>query len=250
MREKKQSEKNQRDAQTRNQEEKKQEKNFQKNHIPKITVLLFVVAVLLVILIGKQSWNEYRDSIIDNQKKQLLLTVQGLCDSMEEFMASYVDDLEGLCILSEKNWDQKEDRNGVQNKEVADWSCLEEYVDTHERRVADVVAEDLDGNVIESVHGSEIETIYSKSQIDDHQTLIQAKLTNGNMELILQREIPEKGKLSLILNTERYFETMMEGLRVGKNGYVLLKDSRGVILLHPEREQWGINVKNSIPDLI
>ena len=88
MREKKQSEKNQRDAQTRNQEEKKQEKNFQKNHIPKITVLLFVVAVLLVILIGKQSWNEYRDSIIDNQKKQLLLTVQGLCDSMEEFMAS------------------------------------------------------------------------------------------------------------------------------------------------------------------
>ena len=132
MREKKQSEKNQRDAQTRNQEEKKQEKNFQKNHIPKITVLLFVVAVLLVILIGKQSWNEYRDSIIDNQKKQLLLTVQGLCDSMEEFMASYVDDLEGLCILSEKNWDQKEERNGVQNKEVADWSCLEEYVDTHE----------------------------------------------------------------------------------------------------------------------
>lgn len=242
MREKKQSEKNQRDAQTRNQEEKKQEKNFQKNHIPKITVLLFVVAVLLVILIGKQSWNEYRDSIIDNQKKQLLLTVQGLCDSMEEFMASYVDDLEGLCILSEKNWDQKEDRNGVQNKEVADWSCLEEYVDTHERRVADVVAEDLDGNVIESVHGSEIETIYSKSQIDDHQTLIQAKLTNGNMELILQREIPEKGKLSLILNTERYFETMMEGLRVGKNGYVLLKNSRGVILLHPEREQWGIDV--------
>lgn len=242
MREKKQSEKNQRDAQTRNQEEKKQEKNFQKNHIPKITVLLFVVAVLLVILIGKQSWNEYRDSIIDNQKKQLLLTVQGLCDSMEEFMASYVDDLEGLCILSEKNWDQKEDRNGVQNKEVVDWSCLEEYVDTHERRVADVVAEDLDGNVIESVHGSEIETIYSKSQIDNHQTLIQAKLTNGNMELILQREIPEKGKLSLILNTERYFETMMEGLRVGKNGYVLLKDSRGVILLHPEREQWGINV--------
>ena len=277
MREKKQSEKNQRDAQMGDQEGQKQEKNSQKNRIPKITALLFGVAVLLVILIGKQSWNEYRDSIIDNQKKQLLLTVQGLRDSMEEFMASYVDDLEGLCILSEKNWDQEEkpkerseespkesqkenpqedqqgnqqenqrknpqeNQNGAQNKDFADWSCLQEYVDTHERRVVDVVAEDLDGNVIESVHGSEIETIYSKSQIDEYQTLIQAKLTNGNMELILQREIPEKGKLSLILNTERYFETMMEGLRVGKNGYVLLKDSKGVILLHPEREQWGID---------
>ncbi|WP_432631184.1 ATP-binding protein [Brotaphodocola sp.] len=277
MREKKQSEKNQRDAQIRNQEGQNQEKTSQKNRIQKITALLFGVAVLLVILIGKQSWNEYRDSIIDNQKKQLLLTVQGLRDSMEEFMASYVDDLEGLCILSEKNWDQEENlkerseespkenqkedpqedqqenqqedqqenlqenQNGAQNKDFADWSCLQEYVDTHERRVVDVVAEDLDGNVIESVHGSEIETIYSKSQIDEYQTLIQAKLTNGNMELILQREIPEKGKLSLILNTERYFETMMEGLRVGKNGYVLLKDSKGVILLHPEREQWGID---------
>lgn len=277
MREKKQSEKNQRDAQIRDQEGQNQEKTSQKNRIQKITALLFGVAVLLVILIGKQSWNEYRDSIIDNQKKQLLLTVQGLRDSMEEFMASYVDDLEGLCILSEKNWDQEENlkerseespkenqkedpqedqqenqqedqqenlqenQNGAQNKDFADWSCLQEYVDTHERRVVDVVAEDLDGNVIESVHGSEIETIYSKSQIDEYQTLIQAKLTNGNMELILQREIPEKGKLSLILNTERYFETMMEGLRVGKNGYVLLKDSKGVILLHPEREQWGID---------
>ncbi len=245
MREKKQSEKNQRDAQMGDQEGQKQEKTSQKNRIPKITAILFGVAVLLVILIGKQSWNEYRDSIIDNQKKQLLLTVQGLRDSMEEFMASYVDDLEGLCILSEKNWDQEENpqenQNRAQNKDFADWSCLQEYVDTHERRVVDVVAEDLDGKVIESVHGSEIETIYSKSQIDEYQTLIQAKLTNGNMELILQREIPEKGKLSLILNTERYFETMMEGLRVGKNGYVLLKDSKGVILLHPEREQWGID---------
>lgn len=248
MKKEKQSQGRQREGDNQDHREERQEIKQKKNRIPKITALLFAVAVFLVILIGKQSWNEYRDSIIDNQKKQLLLTVQGLRDSMEEFMASYVDDLEGLCILSEKNWNQEEiseeNQSGIQNekmKDLAGWSCLKEYVDTHERRVVDVVAEDLDGKVIASVHGSEIEKIYSENRIDQFQTLIQAKLTNGNMELILQREIPGKGKLSLILDTERYFETMMAGLRVGKNGYVLLKDSKGVILLHPEREQWGID---------
>lgn len=228
MKKEKQKQKRQREGE--DQEQKK-------NRIPKIMALLFAVAVLLVSVIGKQSWNEYRDSIIDNQKKQLLLTVQGLRDSMEEFMASYVDDLEGLYILSEENWDQKESR-----KDVSAWSCLKEYVDTHDRRVTDVVAEDLDGNVIASVHGSEIRKVYSENRIDQFQTLIQAKLANGNMELILEREVPGKGKLSLILDTEQYFETMISGLRVGENGYVLLKDSKGVILLHPEREQWGIDV--------
>lgn len=249
MKKEKQSQGRQREGDNQGQREERQEIKQKKNRIPKITALLLAVAVFLVILIGKQSWNEYRDSIIDNQKNQLLLTVQGLRDSMEEFMASYVDDLEGLCILSEKNWNQgeipEEKQSGIQNEKTKDlvgWSCLKEYVDTHERRVVDVVAEDLDGKVIASVHGSEIEKIYSESRIDQFQTLIQAKLTNGNMELILQRKIPGKGKLSLILDTERYFETMMAGLRVGKNGYVLLKDSRGVILLHPEREQWGIDV--------
>lgn len=222
-------------------EEKREKKNggeenakMKNNRVMKITAVLLGIMFFLVILIGKQSWNEYRDSIIDNQKKQLLLTVQGLRDSMEEFMDSYVDDLEGLYILSEKNWGK--------NLEECDWSFLKEYVDTHERRVVDVVLENQSGDVLESVHGSKVEQIYSENWMDESHALLQAKLVNGDMELILRRTVPEKGNLLLILNTERYFETMMEGLRVGKNGYVLLKDSKGVILLHPEREQWGIDV--------
>lgn len=61
-----------------------------------------------------------------------------------------------------------------------------------------------------------------------------AELNDGKMYLVL-REALENGKsLSMVIRLEEYYQAMIENLRIGTSGYVIVKDSSGIILMHPE----------------
>lgn len=45
-----------------------------------------------------------------------------------------------------------------------------------------------------------------------------------------------------MIDEEAYYADLMSGLRVGTNGYLLVKTSTGRIVMHPDRSQWGIDV--------
>lgn len=50
------------------------------------------------------------------------------------------------------------------------------------------------------------------------------------------------GSLCLLLDEEAYYEELLSGLRIGANGYLVVKNAEGLIVMHPDREQWGIDV--------
>ncbi len=199
-----------------------------------IPVLAMVLAAALYV--GWEIWNEYRDSVIDAQKRQMLMTVQGLRDSMEMFFHDYMEDLEGLYRMADK------ERLWQEGQEETNGSLFSEYVSSHQAMVWDVMAEDERGRILRSTKKSRPVKVYSASRIDDHKSLEMAEMENGEKYLILKMEIQGEGVLSLVLDLEAYYKALMQRQHVGTNGYMVLKDRNGIILMHPERAQWGIEV--------
>lgn len=207
-----------------------------KSSIPAVRIMAALLVVILAVsaCVGLSIWKEYRDSIIDRQKQQMLLTVQSLSDSMEVFISEYSEDLDGL-------WRMTGGQMQFGRPAEVDWSAADEYVDSHRQFVYDVVAENENGEILKSTKGYRIEEIYSLNRISSTKTLLQAKLDNGEMYLVMQMSL-EHGSISIVIDLEKYYETLIRGLRIGSSGYIVVKDADGVIIMHPEKAQWGINV--------
>lgn len=188
------------------------------------------VVLGIAVVVGIGIWNDYRDAIIDTQKQQMLLTVKSLAESMEVFIREYEEDLDGIYRMTATGQEQRKD------------AILQEYVDTHQTFVEDVILEDAGGTVFVSTKHTRIRQVYSISRISMGKTLRLAELESGEMCLVLRMETEKEGAFSIVLKLEQYYQTLMRGLQVGSNGYMVLKDAKGVILMHPERAQWGIEV--------
>ena len=196
----------------------------------RILIPVLFVVLAMAIGVGAGIWNEYRDAVIDTQKRQMLLTVQSLSENMEVFFEGCAEDLEGLYKMGEKRpvWELE--------------SILQKYADSHSVFVQDVIMEDEQGEIIAGTRRLPAWQICAVSHMDKRRSLQLAKTDNGKMCLILRQEIPQKGAISMSVNLETYYQKLILGLQVGTNGYIVLKDAEGRIWLHPERAQWGIEV--------
>ncbi|MDR1772747.1 MAG: response regulator [Hungatella sp.] len=178
-------------------------------------------------------WEEYKETIIDNQKKQMLLTTQSMGENLKIFIEGYQADLNTLCAVEKEN-----------NKKTGreDWSMFQSYVTNHSRFVFDVILEDEGGRLLKSVNGYGVTSTYSITEISQDMSFRQCKLENGEMYLILKKVLPDGRSLSVVLNEKNYYNFLVSNIRLGTNGYVVIKDSKGIILIHPQESQWGINV--------
>ncbi|MDR1548456.1 MAG: response regulator [Hungatella sp.] len=200
------------------------------------TVFMFcaMVSVLFIFCCLVFSiWDEYKETIIDNQKKQMLLTTQSMGENLKIFIEGYQADLNTLCAVEKENT-KKTGRE--------DWSMLQSYVTNHSRFVFDVILEDENGRLLKSVNGYGVTSAYSITEISQDMSFRQCKLENGEMYLILKKVLPDGRSLSVVLNEKNYYNFLVSNIRLGTNGYVVIKDSKGIILIHPQESQWGINV--------
>ncbi len=200
------------------------------------TVFMFcaMASVLLIFCCLVFSiWDEYKETIINNQKKQMLLTTQSMGENLKIFIEGYQADLNTLCDIENENY-KKTGRE--------EWSILQSYVTKHSRFVFDVILEDQDGSLLKSVNGYGVAETYSVTEIRQDVSFRQCKLDNGEMYLILKKILPDGRSLSIILNEKNYYNSLVSNIRLGTNGYVVIKDSKGIILIHPQESQWGINV--------
>lgn len=194
----------------------------------RLRIWMVLFAALISVYMGSRIWKEYRDSIISQQKEQMYLNVRSLRDNLRLFISECIADLDGLHRLSSA---QREE-----NQEL-----LEDYVGSHSRFVYDVCLEESD-QLLYSTRGSKIEKVYSDSRIDETKNLMLAQLNDGKMYLVLRAVLENGNSLSMVIRLEEYYQAMIENLRIGTSGYVVVKDSSGIILMHPEQQQWGIDV--------
>lgn len=184
--------------------------------------IAFIVFVIFGV-IGVGLWQDYKDEVIGNQNEQMLLMTRSLSVNLETSILSYKNDVDYL----------------FQTK--ADEDNIKDYVELHNDFVFDVIKSDKSGKLIHSVKGFNITEVQSKTTIDKDTYFLLASLENNEKYLVIYKDI-EDSSLAIIIDGKKYYQSIMADIRLGSSGYVVIKDSTGIILMYPNEKQLGINI--------
>lgn len=202
--------------------------------------LLILPLILLAVLlaIGSAIWSDYRDQIMKNQKDQLLLTTRTIAENMGLFMAGYQDSLEFLSRLPEREEYQE---------------IYERFLETQNRYECNIFWENAQKERIRYVRDQQLGAPVPVSQLQDGKSVWQYEDASGHKFLVWKKPLQSGNVLCLVVDEEKYYQQLISDIQIGSNGYVMVKNSSGLILMHPEKSQWGIHVidgrKQMYPDL-
>ena len=209
----------------------------------KISKKWIIGAVLLLIIFfvfGIHVWKDYRDTLMDNQIEQLKVTTKILSKNMESSIQEYEDDLDFF--------------DGLKNAEDAK-GIFQSYIEKKEMFVEDLFWEKQDGTFLGSVSGKQYKDGIKTAQMSDKKSMYQMKREDTKQEkyLIVKKVLDDGNTLCLVVNEEKYYNKIISDIKIGSNGYIVIKASDGRILMHPDNGQWGIDViagrKEMYPEL-
>lgn len=206
------------------------------------------LAVMLAILgaaayLCACAWREYRTTMINNQKEQMLLTTQALSRSMDVFFLDLEAELFSLCQFYD----------AFQGGEQEFHSLLSSiYTQEPDRYIYDIRLTTRENEPLFQAKDAEIEQVLLKTQTGE-QYVIQAVLSNGRPCLALGQDCGQDRTLWMFVDLADYYQDLIADIQLGSNGYVMVKNSQGYVLMHPEDAQWGIHVirgrKEIYPDV-
>lgn len=193
--------------------------------------VLWVIPIIIFVglaFAGWQTWRVYRDTLMKNQKEQLLMTTEVIGRNMKISMADYEDDLDFLCRLQEE---------GVLEKERA-----REYIDTQNNYVHNLILEDKEGKIKWAMEDDSFARTQLFVKVDEEKEIWYGEDEREQRFFIFKEKLESGERFCLVVNGEEYYQNLISDIHVGTNGYVVIKNSDGMILMHPELKQWGIDV--------
>ena len=216
-------------------QEQKQSGKMRKKWIIGAVLLLVVFSVF-----GIHIWKDYWDTLMDNQINQLKITTRILSKNIVSSIQQYEDDLDFF--------------DGVKDSEDAK-EVFQSYIEKKEVFVEDIFWEKPDGTFLGSISGKRYSDEIKIAQMDDEKSMYQMKGEGTKQEkyLVVKKVMADGSNLCLVVNEEKYYNKIISDIKIGSNGYIVIKASDGRILMHPDNEQWGIDViagrKEMYPEL-
>lgn len=192
---------------------------------------LFLLPVLCIAVLSVACvyiWNSYRNVLMQNQEEQLLLVTQSAGENVETMFSQYWKDLEFLFYFHETSDDEM--------------ALYTSYLELNKSHVIDVCLMDRAGKVLRSVNGHALAGPIPLAKIQPDCTLLQYAGAGADSYLVFRKQAEGGQYLCLVIDQEACYADLFSNLHVGTNGYLLVKNSAGRIVLHPDRAQWGIDV--------
>lgn len=194
-----------------------------------LTMILVLLAFLAgLFALGLRIWTGYRDTLIDNQKEQLLITAQTLEKNISMSINGYLEDMELLAEVS---------RDGAEPS-----AFYRHFLDNQMEFYADVLWVDENGTMKKSIRGLQLEDPVLLTQLNERYSLWQYEDHEKRHYLVFQSRLDDGRILGFAVDEEAYYQELISDIHIGTNGYVVIKNSQGRIIMHPRREQWGIQV--------
>ena len=209
----------------------------------KKTLIAAIPLFLIVILVfaGFGVWKKYRDTLMQNQEEQMLLTTRILSENMAMSAEEYEESLSFLAKTAE-NRPQDEAKQ-----------LYREFIDTQTSFITNLYLEDEQGKLSESVKDVQIVSSQLLTQSSAKNSIYMEKDTDGKIYNVYKRVLKDGRKICLMIDAEIYYQKLISGIHSGTNGYIVVKEAEGTIIMHPKKEQWGIPViagrKKMYPDL-
>lgn len=195
--------------------------------------LLLTIAVLIGV--GLSVWNDYKMTIISQQKKQMLLTTESIAKNMELSLERTAADLKQLCAVAEEA-ENRPELSGLRDL------MFRQYIDEAGHFVTGILIRDRDGKPADNAPDLKIKEVFAASDMGGGVTMVQCGSEDGGIYFLMKRPLPSGGELSLVIDGDRYYEALISGIKLGTSGYVVVKNSKGILLMHPSKEQRGIDV--------
>lgn len=205
-----------------------------KNKIKFQTVFLGILFLLFLFLTaaGVGVWKKYRDRLMENQFEQLQISARSLAGSMETSMKEYIWDFHIL--------------ESIQDHETAtpweDTQKYSAYLNEGNSFVEDVFWINKDGEFLGSISGKKFQDPVFLTESKEGIYFLQMEDEKGKRYIVLKEKPFTEKQFCIAVYEEEYYQKLISRIRVGENGYVVVKNSDGKIIMHPEDEQWGIDV--------
>lgn len=215
----------------------------------RFNLLIAAAFIVAVALSGAMvySFNQYRTRIIKEQEEQLMTISKAVSNSISIYTDFYFADLVDVNTYDEyqkagKIYLEKgeegpirrflTDHMRIQNEDVSNFLVSSDPGNSSQLHVLIQGGEDRNYESVNHFKGKE-----KNSRIDI--------LKDGENQYYLGLSMPTlDGSLRLyfVINIERMYQKVASYIKVGENGYVMIKDSTGRILMHPVKAQIGIDV--------
>lgn len=211
---------------------------MKKSGIQSAAALSLLILLAVILGVGSAIWGDYRDEIMKNQKEQLLTTSKILAENMELSLSEYHDSLVFLSRMDDA---------------PPEGNIYETYLETKSSFESDIFWEDERGIRQKFVNGLSLGNPILITDMGNGESIFQYEDESARKYLVFKKRLHTGQYLCLAVDEEQYYRELISRIQIGTNGYIVVKNSKGLILMHPEREQWGIHViegrKKIYPDL-
>ena len=201
--------------------------------------LIPAILILVLVISGIGVWRDYRDTLMENQENQLLIVTRILRDNLKVSMEEYQDNLEFI--------------SGIESNHVQDQdSIYQRFLDTQQDFICDLYREDEQGNIIYSVTDTDFRDPALLAEYSDGKSIWMMS-DDETHYIVFKKKETEGTQLCLAVDAVKYYQRLISDIHVGTNGYIVVKNKEGTIIMHPDKEQWGEEViegrKERFPDL-
>ncbi|MBT9780101.1 response regulator [Clostridium sp. MCC353] len=172
-------------------------------------------------------------TVISQQKNQMLLTAESVAKTMEISLERNAADLKQLCMVAEET-SKHPDMKGFKDQ------IFQRYIDEQENFVTGIIIS-RKGEITRNTLGIEIEKKYAITDMGNGIQMTQCRADDGKIYFLLGKELESGERISQVIDADRYFNTLISDIKIGTNGYIMVKNSAGIILMHPVPEQRGID---------
>lgn len=183
-------------------------------------VAVGVVLLVLLGIVANVTWNDYRNALIDSQTRQLELVVQSTADSIQFSLDEYADRLDAAA--------DKLRTNPLSRPTLARSDTL-----------TDLWIENSDGNVIYRCYGL---TPMCDVLITRTSSISYWQYHRGDRHYLVMKKAAGDQTICLVIDSETLYQQLVSDIHVGTNGYIMVKNADNRVVMHPESEQWGIEV--------
>lgn len=197
-------------------------------------VIGWFLLTLSLVFIGHNNFIIQRDAIVEQQEAQLLTLATNVSRSLDRYFSEYAD---ALWLMSQS--------------EMIDKALFDKYLAFKEDEILELSLLTLSGEPVfvslTDVPETKLEQKDVLKAINTKNTVLTKAEYLGDGQFIIKQIQPvlQNGDVTgLIVQTidiNKVYNRLMESIKPGNYGYVLVKSSDGVIVMHPVKDQIGSN---------
>ncbi len=216
--------------------------NFIKIKIHKKNIIIWIIILGLflsgMIFLTQAIWNEYRNTIISQQEEQMLLISRSVASNMTSMMENYVLDLNIIADLS--LFDNKEYTKAERLELIKD--IIYQYIKDENQYVSNIKLINEEGEALLQVEPQNFKKVLYTTDYSDEVVLDIRQGYDKLIYMVLSRKTIRGYTLELVIDLKAYYKSMISSIKLGTNGYIMVKTMDGIIIMHPSDGQLGLEV--------